>query len=136
MRDVAKADGRARRGEGGAQISGGPITELIDGYGAAAACAPFWAGLFFYLFYVVGVVAVFNVVAAFIIDAFLARYEADQADGQHDETAEEMHSLHAAQVCEAGWEVVARTRARRDVLFKSMFADELARILKGEDPDE
>jgi two pore calcium channel protein len=116
----------------GMLISGGPMTELIEGYGAAADCGSFWTGAFFMSFYVAGVLATFNVVASFVIDAFLAKYEADRVGG--DEVDQEMESLLAANVVEDGWEVLATgaSDSRRERLLKSMFADELEAILRAD----
>jgi len=87
-------------------------------------------------FYVAGVLATFNVVASFVIDAFLAKYEADRAGS--DGVEQEMESLLAANVVEDGWEVLATgaSDSRRERLLKSMFADELESILRADADDD
>jgi len=127
-------------------VSGGPITEIISGsaYAIDAGCdtCGLWLSRLYWLsFYIVSLLAVYNIFTSFVLDAFMARFElqaSQTADGaslaepsSSNGVDEHLESLRKA-YNEPGFEVVANVSHGADNLLKQMFADELSEILEQE----
>ena len=92
-------------------------------------------------FYIVSLLAVYNIFTSFVLDAFMARFElqaSQTADGaslaepsSSNGVDEHLESLRKA-YNEPGFEVVANVSHGADNLLKQMFADELSEILEQE----
>jgi len=102
-------------------IAGGPFPELVAAFDKVAAFHG--AGvLFFFSWYVVGVLIMVNVFSAFVIDAFLSQYEDDDEKVEHPD--DELSSLDQSFAGE-GYKIVAYKASTTDDVYKAMFADDL-----------
>ena len=100
-------------------ISGGPFPELVAALNHVSIFKA--AGVVFYFsFYVVGVLIMVNVFSAFVIDAFLSQYEDDKIQAP-DTELESLDQSYAGD----GFKIVAYKRSTTDDVYKAMFADDL-----------
>ena len=102
--------------------------QLIEGFAAVTSDAV--SGIFFGAYYYVGTLILFNVFAAFIIDAFISQQEKHTKEGGADaDVAEDSRSIDAKQAEARGYRVVVRKHPGTSAIYKDMFADELEGIL-------
>mmetsp|Transcript_27697 Transcript_27697/g.83004 ORF Transcript_27697/g.83004 Transcript_27697/m.83004 type:complete len:746 (-) Transcript_27697:40-2277(-) len=99
-------------------VTAGPFHEMIE---AAEAVTSFpGSGYVYYIsFYVVGILIVFNVFIAFVIDAFLSQYENDRVSAV-DENAESLDQTMAGE----GFRIVAQRGSTKDDVFRAMFLED------------
>ena len=106
-------------------VSGGPVTDLIEGHGSLSG----WGGrnlsvAFFFSYYYFGVLVLFNVFVSFIIDAFIVNFEVKDLE-------EGVDKLEGFIETEEGYEVTRAKAKGSDILYKKMFEDELEEIFQG-----
>ena len=110
-------------------VSGGPIAEVIEGFAAVTSDA--LSGLFFAAYYYAGNLVLFNVFAAFIIDAFINQQEKHAKEGGDDakgDDADAAQDIAASDAQARGYRVVMRKHVGTDAIYRDMFAEELEGI--------
>lgn len=123
-------------------VSGGPITNLIEGHGLVGWGGENVAVMFFFTFYYLVLLVLFNVFIAFVIEGIIIGFsgqmlvENEAKEGRRKEQgAEEGIEAGGKGVetvsipVEVGFEVIPNTAKGSDLLYKSMFANELKQIL-------
>ena len=117
-------------------VSGGPITNLIEGHGIVGWGGEQVAATFFFTFYYLVLLVLFNVFIAFIIEGIIIGFSSQKLEekegrevlgGIEEGTAA---SVDAGSIpVEVGFEVIPNKAKGSDLLYKSMFASELKEIL-------
>ena len=103
--------------------------EVIEGFAAVTSDA--LSGLFFAAYYYAGNLVLFNVFAAFIIDAFINQQEKHAKEGGDDAKggdADTAQDIAASDAQARGYRVVMRKHVGTDAIYRDMFAEELEGI--------
>lgn len=109
-------------------VTGGPFSEIVDAF--ATKSGGFLSAFFFLSYLWVIFFVFFNCFGAFVIDAFIARYELQKTKELETEHEEQLASLYAS-LDDHDYDVIAKVRVKgSEELYKRMFAEDLEEELE------
>ena len=109
-------------------VSGGPVTNLIEGFGLVGPGGHALSTVFFFTNYYFVILVLFNVFIAFIIDAFMVGFSSqNMAEKGVEEGRDGLDTTNLP--VEEGFEVIKNKAKGSDKLYKAMFEKELKEIL-------